>query len=119
MLTLGVPPSVAQRGGFSAADALFDGCECLGYAGLLGMQWSVRCGFLCMQCGCVCLCARDGPAGGTVCVCLAPEAAQRSHTPPRCCADGPGGGLTWHKAKLMLQKHHDKLAAAQQQGRQG
>ncbi|KAI7835411.1 hypothetical protein COHA_010685 [Chlorella ohadii] len=58
MLTLGVPPSVAQRGGFSAADALFDGY-------------------------------------------------------------GPGGGLTWHKAKLMLQKHQDKLAAAQQQGRQG
>lgn len=25
MLTLGVPPSVAARGGFSAADAIFDG----------------------------------------------------------------------------------------------
>jgi beta-phosphoglucomutase-like phosphatase (HAD superfamily) len=57
MLTLGVPPSVAQRGGFSAADAIFDGY-------------------------------------------------------------GPGGGLTWHKAKLMLQKHQDRQAAVQQQGRQ-
>ncbi len=25
MLALGVPPSVAMRGGFSAADAIFDG----------------------------------------------------------------------------------------------
>lgn len=36
MLTLGVPPSVAQRGGFSAADALFDGCEWLGCWGMHG-----------------------------------------------------------------------------------
>ena len=36
MLTLGVPPSVAQRGGFSAADALFDGCEWLGCSGMHG-----------------------------------------------------------------------------------
>lgn len=43
MLTLGVPPSVAMRGGFSAADGIFDGY-------------------------------------------------------------GAGGGLTWRKAKLMLQK---------------
>lgn len=49
MLTLGVPPSVAARGGFSAADALFDGY-------------------------------------------------------------GPGGGLTWHKAKIMLAKKQQQAA---------
>lgn len=74
MLTLGVPPSVAQRGGFSAADALFDGCECWRGAGLLGMQWGVICGFLCMQCV-FALGVHAGPAGARVCGCLAPEAA--------------------------------------------
>lgn len=53
MLALGVPPSVAMRGGFSAADGIFDGY-------------------------------------------------------------GPGGGLTWHKAKLMLAKHHRQQAQRKQ-----
>lgn len=49
MLALGVPPSVAMRGGFSAADAIFDGF-------------------------------------------------------------GPGGGLTWKKAKLILEKRNSSRA---------
>ncbi|PSC67069.1 haloacid dehalogenase-like hydrolase domain-containing protein [Micractinium conductrix] len=49
MLTLGVPPSVAMRGGFSAADAIFDGF-------------------------------------------------------------GAGGGLTWRKARLILDKRNEKAA---------
>jgi len=49
MLTLGVPPSVSMRGGFSAADAIFDGF-------------------------------------------------------------GAGGGLTWRKARLMLDKRNAATA---------
>lgn len=50
MLSLGVPPSVAMRGGFSAADAIFDGF-------------------------------------------------------------GAGGGLTWRKARLILDRRNEQQAA--------